>query len=1323
MIFENSNNKKQKQELNLYPAMNETSSFDGLGKSYDNSFENNSLRIAPEWDAAKKRTARKLDYLTTPVDGKASENRFKSSFGNYMVPKDTPERHRRNYALSNEALDDVVGDYYNNTLKGNFEKKRKESKKRGRDEYMSYASVPGADPTDAFKVSMRADDPMRVLDETMNEVNDEELLNRVAPLASYGGYDAEEYVDKFVKPSLRNRMVGEYVEENTPKSSAEYVMRSALDNSLMGKMGAMGMNIDKSTRNNRMLATQGVANYDSNRVEDFAAGVGSLLIDSPVFSGLGSAASAAVGRVTSKATERLAGKVMSRYTDKLVSEGFANAVAGKVIKDRLKSRILQSATTQGLTLGGYDIANSVADDILYNGTVNAGKAAGAFAKGFATGAAVGTVGTALKARSKGLTGGKKLLSSAGVLSAESAVFTAGTELDKLAHGVEVTPVDLVNDFGGSAATLLAMRMAHWKPKGAMQKLNADGKLKEEFQLSNSERQELREQNVDPEGFVNMLEKELRMPSLNSTNARLLKENYATLMANDKLSASAKSKLMYLVENKITSTPPVVFDYKVDKSSKGIWSIRLLDAGGKLVEKLRFPTASSAKSHLLLQRGGIRKNRIAYYERELTSKTDSQNFLHEAGRYAKENGVDADMVAEAMYKSAKKEPLSNLEKKIMSDIMLRSFSYESQISKSLAKARENIETRYGLDRGTLSYAVDKRFIDCSEKENKALDEYEAFVRTEMEKSKNRNEAFVGDATLLEDYTNNAENKYRELEEYNRIQEKKYEGQGGSASVAKGKTERLIYEVPENKDGQVWNTRGNDISETEIKEYEKRGKELAGKFGSDVVFITDERQIDVPDKNDYEALAHYNNRLHALGWVDKGKVYINLPNIKDVAELEKTIVHEVVGHAGLKKVFGNYMYDFLEDVYKTADGSVMSGIKKMAGNYKNFDMYTVTEEYLAHLAEKAYPNAQERNLLVKFKDFVRGMLVRSNLYKGKYRRISEEELQSILKAHTRSVLNKKERANHRKEVFGRFASANINGDGYYNREAYERDKTEMASKESFRKFVPQKMIGAKYLANYPYYPEDIRAEIVEKSKMSDRELREQADAVNYRFGREKNDESELYAKSYASLEDRLSKRYKRAQEYIALVDEVRKSVPLFDNDAQISRAFKREFGVDMKSFKMRYPTYDDFLLHKLTGKNYPHVVRREPEDVPQEGRTAIKELDDLKKYFTGPLDVINGAMENAPFKEPDNLKKNSGRSDKPKLTPFEIAKLKKAIKEFKDELLEEEIRKMRLSTDPYGYEEYREKERERREYIKKEADEYRKEYENTDDEDVPSDYLNN
>lgn len=1320
MLFENLDNKNKKTKNNqsmVYPSVDYTSSLDALSDDVGDVASN----ITPGWDAVKKRTAQKLDYLSTPVDGKASENRFKSSFANYMMPKDTPERQRKNYALSNEALDDVVGDFYNNTLKDSFNKKREESKKRGRDEYMRYVSVPGANPEDAFKASMRADDPMRLVDETMSGINDDELLQQVAPLASYGGYDAKEYVDKFVKPSLRDKVAQELVDENTPKSSAEYIMRSAFDNSVMGKFGSIGMSREKAAKNNRMLATEGLVNYNANRVEDFAAGVGSLLIDTPIFSGLGSASSSFVGRKTAKATEKLADTVLSRYTGKLVSEEFANAVADRVIKDRLKSRILQSATTQGLTLGAYDVANSVADDILYNSNVNVGKSIGAFAKGFTTGAAVGAVGTALKTRSKGLTGGKKLLSSAGVLSAESAIFTAGTQAEKLANDVEIKPIDLVNDFGESAATLLTMRMANWRPKGAMQKLNGAGKIKDELQLSKSELQELREMNVNPEEFVIALEKELRMPALGSSDAKLLKDNYTMLMSNKNLSASAKSKLMYLVENKVTSTPPVVFDYKAEKNAKGIWIIRLLDAGGNLVERLRFPNAVSAKSHLLLQRGGIRKNRIAYYERELTSGLDSQNFLHEAGLYAKEKGADADMVAEAMYKCAKKEPLNKLEQKIMLDIIMRSSRYESQINKSLADARKDIEERYNLDRGTLSYAVDKRLVECSTNENKALDEYEAFVRAEVEKAKKRNGAPSVEEAFKGYNISNAERKYREVLEYKRIQEQKLGGRGGSESVARDMRE-TIYKVPENEPGKVWNIYGNNITEATVKEFEKRGKELSKKFGHDIVFITDEHQIEVPDANDPKAVNDYNNCLRALGWVNKGKVYINLPNISDMHKLETTIVHEVVGHAGLKKVFGNYMYDFLEDVYKTADGTVLTGIKRVADNYKNFDMYTITEEYLAGLVEKAYPNAQERSLLVKFKDFVRGMLVRSNILKTKYRRVNEDDLMDILKAHTRYVLKNKERSNHRKEVFNRFPSARLKEGGYYDRKAYERDKTAMAKEESYSRFVPEKMIGAKYMANYPYYPEDVRAEIVKHSKMTDKELREQSEEFNFRF--DKDDDVKQIEKNFKIIEDRLSKRYKRAKEYIALVNEARKSSPLFDKNAYISKAFKREFGMDMETFDMLFPTYDDFLLHKVMGKDMLYVFKPKKEGMPFEVHPVVNDLDDLKKYFVGPLDLVMGAVDNAQSKEPVKLEKDSEPQPKYRLTSADIKKLEEAILDYKKKLIEAIESEERLKADPYGYESYKEKERERWQKIKEDADEYREKYENSDDEDIIyDDYLNN
>lgn len=1313
MLFENSENNRKQKYQSIYPSVNEMSSFDDADKVFKNDYTG----ITPEWDATKKRTKRKLDYLTTPVDSTLSEMRFKNSFGNYMMPKDTHERHRRNYALSNEALDDVVGDYYSNSLKKSFDKRREESKKRGRDEYMRYASVPGADPTDAFKASMRADDYMRVVDETMNDVDDNELIKEVAPLASYGGYDAKEYVDKFVKPSLRDRMVDEYVQENTPKSRSEYIMRSSLDNSLVGKVGSIGLESGNGAwYNNRAFATEGVANYDSDRWEDFAAGVGSLLVDMPAFSGLGYASSSLVGHATSKAAEKISKKVLSRYTGKLVSQGFADSVAKKIIKERLKNRIIQSASTQGLTLGGYDIANSVADDILHNGNVNVGKALGSYAKGFATGAAVGAVGTALKGRFKGVTGGKKLLSSAGVLSAESAVFTAGTELDKLAHGVEIKPIDLVNDFGESTATLLTMRMANWVPQGAMQKLNARGEIREELKLSGSERQEMREQNVNPDEFVGMLEKELRMPSMNSANARILKENYAMLMSNKNLSASAKSKLMYLMENKVTSTPPVVFDYNADVLANGKWRVRYLDAGGSLVESRIFPDAISAKSSMILQRGNIRKNRIAHYERELTSGMDSQNFLHEAGLYAREKGVDADMVAEAMYKSARNEKLDAPEQKIMSDIMSRSMAYESQISRSLADARNEIEQRYRLEKGALSHAVDKQLRDCSSAENMALDEYEAFVRSTAERITERAGMPSPEGAYDNNVISNEEMKSRELQEYNDYQARKHEGQGGTNSTFV-RHDIKPYTIEENEPGKVWSFYEKQVPVERIKEYEVRGKEFAKKFGLDVEFITDEHQIKLPDTKDREAVMNYNNCLKAFGWVHKGKVYINLPNIKNMAELEKTMVHEIIGHAGLKKVFGNYMKDFLEELYKTSDGTVKKGIDKMRKEGNPTDKFTDIEEYLAHLVVKAYPTAQERSLLVKFKDFVRGMLVRNNILKSKYRRVSEEDLKSILKAHVRYVMNGKEPQRHRTEVFDRFSSSHLKEDGYYNREAYERDKTEMAKDESYSKFVPTELIGAKYLANYPYYPEDIRAQIVKHSKMSDEELRRQSENNYFRLKDEEDNGAGEYGMGYKSLEERLSKRYKRAQEYIALLENVRKRVPLFDKDAKIEGAFRSEFGMDMENFKNMFPTFDDFLLHKLTGKNMPFNNKAADENASYGQQGAIKGLDDLKRYLKGPLDVINDVINGAYSDEPVKLKKVSESLNGIKLTPAELREFDNALDEYTKILLKGVIDNRNRQKDPY-LESHIERERERREFYRKEAEEYKKQYGKKDDVEYPN-----
>lgn len=1495
----NDNRKKQSENKDVFNAGYENGlSLKGMefgGEEHD--------MFATGMDAMKSRTAEKLNYLTAPANTKQQELAFRNSFADYMLPKDSQERHRRNYALSREALDDVVGDYYNNSLKRRFEMKREDAKRDGRNEYMRYTSVPGADPVNAYKASVRVDDPERVIDETMKSVDDDYLMKQVAPLASYGGYDAKEYVDNLVKPSLRDKMVKEYIDENTPRSSAEYVMRSAFDNSLMGKVGALGLAGDKSAKSNRLLASEGVANYDANRMENFAAGVGGLLVDTPAFSGFGRVSASIVGNGTRKAVEKISRNVLSRYKDRLVSKEFADGVARKVVVERLKNRIVQGATAQGLTLGGYDVANSVADDILYNGTVDPVKATGSFVKGFATGAAVGAVGTSMRARVNGLTSGKRLLSSAGVLSAESAVFTAGSELDKLAHGVEVEPIDLLYDYAESSATLLTMRMANWRPKGAAEKLDKEGHIKEELKLSKSQAQELREANVNPEEFMEMIEHELRIPSLSSSGARLLKENYAKLMADKNLSAASKSKLMYLVENKITSTPPVVFDYEVSQNEHGIWLVKMLDAGGGVVENLSFDNAGAAKSHLIKERAGIRRNRIAHFENELTSGINSYNFLHEAGLYAKEKGVSADILAEAMYKSARKEQLNSTEQFMIDEILARSSYHESQISSALSNARRNIEENYKLDRGALSAIVDKHYSNCTFTENMALDEYENFVRSEVERIKERASVPHPAAVLG---MSNAEIKRREAEEYNQRLNNRLAVSDDAVTKQDAVFEKLRV-IPENRPGHVWNVYGHELKKETVDEYERHAREFSSKFGQDIVFITDEHQIERPAVETPDAVREYNNRLHALGWVHKGKVYINLPNIKDHAELETTIVHEVVGHLGLKKLFGRYMYDFIEDVYKSADGSVRHGINKIRDAYGKTDMYTATEEYLASLVEKAYPNAQERNLLVRFKDFVKGMLIRHNIYKPKYRRVNEKDLQSIMEAHCRYVFNNRDASKHRGEVFGKFRSATLDAEAYSNPDDYARRKRDMIQEGSYMKWTPEKFKGAKYLVNYPYLPANIQERIMKETGMSDEALRMQSEAANYRFEGKKGAKNygkayyedmeevledavsfekdglsplqikkltgwergadgewrrevseyprlvrdyiyaslfdnkpelaELYKKikkvpyeawgdtekdawervmkegkrymkrpvlqdvvndfelfiSYPefaaipvrivedapslvrydskdkemvvdrklflspeangymaaalqnviqeyegfskavslrllSLEGRLAKKYKNAQKCIALVDGVRRELPSFDENSQIERAFEREFGMDIQTFKRMYPTYDDYLFHKLTGKNFSFsgnvemenvrkrykmnekarnsTLAEETESVPRDRQVVVKRLEDLEKYFTGPLDVINRYVHDIHSDEPMKVRSLGGRFDKTKVMPAEFAEFDSELDSYTKYLLRNMVKERSETGDSYGYRMYKDLKELGKKDIKKKLDNYAK-----------------
>lgn len=116
----------------------------------------------------------------------------------------------------------------------------------------------------------------------------------------------------------------------------------------------------------------------------------------------------------------------------------------------------------------------------------------------------------------------------------------------------------------------------------------------------------------------------------------------------------------------------------------------------------------------------------------------------------------------------------------------------------------------------------------------------------------------------------------------------------------------------------------------------------------------------------------------GWYDTstGEIVIVSSNSTSVGDAQRTYLHEVVGHHGLRELFGDDFDTFLDNVYRNANEDIRKNIiDRTKGNPLN--LREATEEYLAELAERGFDNKTERSLWEKIKDAFLDMLRKAGI----------------------------------------------------------------------------------------------------------------------------------------------------------------------------------------------------------------------------------------------------------------------------------------------------------------------------------------------------------
>lgn len=165
-------------------------------------------------------------------------------------------------------------------------------------------------------------------------------------------------------------------------------------------------------------------------------------------------------------------------------------------------------------------------------------------------------------------------------------------------------------------------------------------------------------------------------------------------------------------------------------------------------------------------------------------------------------------------------------------------------------------------------------------------------------------------------------------------------------------------------------------------------LAESLGEKVRLVRDVNEIENQNKKVQE------NQRKSKGWfnTDTREIVVVLPNATGIEDVQATILHEAVGHKGLRELVGDDRFDdFLDKVYAAATKATRLEIVSLARR-NHWDFRLATEEYIAGLAENGFAGRENRTLFEKIKDFFRDMLSRAKIALGV--NIGDNELRYML-----------------------------------------------------------------------------------------------------------------------------------------------------------------------------------------------------------------------------------------------------------------------------------------------------------------------------------------
>jgi hypothetical protein len=502
----------------------------------------------------------------------------------------------------------------------------------------SFADITGdefSNVLQSIRSANEAGDPGKVMQLTNNYIqgllSNKNFLQKIQQAASQVGMSARDYLDTIFIPGINNKMHTSFVADYSSPELQNMYVQGILNNSLYGKLYKAAT----MTSTQKQLTDEASDNYTQNAgmVKNAISGAIGMGADAPLFGGWGSLGGKAVEGLGNVATKLVAKNMVKNLVEKGVTEEAATQAVKKLVADKIANtiggKIAAGALQSGITLGGYNATNEIVSQVLGEKPFSVGNVLKSAGEGFVTGAATGALGPATSKLTGTLSGIPKVAAKVGGFLGETAVFTGADTAGKLMTGDEKSEdIDLptlmqayaenLSTLGAmkgmsaeglrKAGTLLTSPKDLFKPEN---KIDVNGYINAPLQFTDEEKQALNRSGYNADNTEVFLSKVLSKKATPQQKQDLTNQ-YVSIMANQKIPMSVKGKLMYLIENKLTSTPPLATAYTINQDGNKFNVTTLDKSGGLPIEIKSFDSQDEANNYVNQISDGIDKNKYIEY---------------------------------------------------------------------------------------------------------------------------------------------------------------------------------------------------------------------------------------------------------------------------------------------------------------------------------------------------------------------------------------------------------------------------------------------------------------------------------------------------------------------------------------------------------------------------------------------------------------------------------------------------------------------------------------------------------------------------------------